>query len=74
MNKKQKILDMVERDFLTLSNLEQSMRYAINSYKGRQYQHKVIHAAFKRTCDIMLKRRKDIARILGLKLLLLQDP
>ena len=70
MNKK-KILECVEKDFLTLVNLERSMKFAINSYKGKQYQFKVLHAAFKRTCDILLKRRKYIAKELGLKLQML---
>ncbi len=33
-----------------------------------------MHCAFRRTCDIMLKRRKKIAKILGLKPKLLKDP
>jgi hypothetical protein len=73
MNRK-KILDFVERDFQTLGNLERSMRYALNSDKGRGYQYRILHSAFKRTCDIMLRRRKLIARELGLKLLNIQDP
>ena len=73
MNKR-KILDFVEKDFLTISNLERSMKYAINSSKGRGYQFKILHSAFKRTCDILLKRRKFIAKELGLKLQLLKDP
>jgi len=73
MNKK-KILEYIEKDFLTIANLEGSMQYALNSCKGRQYQFKVLHAAFKRTCDILLKRRKYIAKELGLKLQSLQDP
>ena len=68
MNKNEKILELVEKDFLTLGNLEGSMQFAINSYKGKQYQFKVCHAAFRRTCDIMLRRRKEIAKLLGLKL------
>ncbi len=71
---KEKILDFVEKDFLTLVNLERSMQFAINSNKGKQYQFKVLHASFKRTCDILLKRRKYIAKELGLKLQTLQDP
>lgn len=73
MNKK-KILEFVEKDFLTIANLERSMQYALNSNKGRQYQFKILHSAFKRTCDILLKRRRYIARELGLKLQMLQDP
>ena len=57
MNKR-KILEFVEKDFLTLINLERSIEFAINSNKGKQYQFKVLHAAFKRTCNILLKRRK----------------
>lgn len=72
MNKR-KILQFVEKDFLTIANLERSIRYALHSNKSKQYQLKVIHAAFKRTCDILLKRRKYIAKELGLKLKLLQD-
>jgi len=71
---KQKILNLVEKDFLTLHNLENSIKYALRSNKGRQYQFKVLHAAFKRTCDILLKRRKYIAKELGLKLKTLKDP
>lgn len=63
-----------DKDFLTIANLERSMQFAINSNKGKQYQFKVLHAAFKRTCDILLKRRKHIAKELGLKLQILQDP
>jgi len=74
MNKNQKILELVEKDFLTLGNLEKSMQFAINSYKGKQYQFKVLHAAFKRTCDIMLSRRKEIAKMLGLELKMVKDP
>ncbi len=73
MNKK-KILDFVEKDFLTIANLERSIQYALNSNKGKQYQYKILHAAFKRTCDILLKRRKYIAKELGLKLKMLRDP
>lgn len=71
---KKKILECVEKDFLTIANLEQSMKFMLNSYKGRQYQLKILHSAFKRTCDILLKRRRYIAKELGLKLQLLQDP
>ena len=71
---KNKILQLVEKDFLTLVNLERSIQYAIKSSKGRQYQLKVCHAAFKRTCDIMLHRRKEIAKMLGLKLCMIGDP
>jgi len=71
---KQKILNLVEKDFLTIANLERSMQFALNSSKGKQYQFKVLHAAFKRTCDILLKRRKLIAKELGLKLKMLQYP
>lgn len=74
MNKNEKILDLVEKDFLTLANLERSIQFAINSHKGRQYQYKISHAAFKRTCDVMLKRRKQIAKMLGLKLKMIGDP
>jgi len=44
MNKK-KILDLVEKDFLTIANLERSIRYALQSNKDKQYQFKIIHAA-----------------------------
>ncbi len=64
---KNKIIDLVEKDFKTLLNLERSIKFALNSNKGRQYQYKVCHAAFKRTCDIMLRRREQIANIIGLK-------
>ena len=73
MNKR-KILEMVEKDFLTIANLERSMKYMLNSYKGKGYQFKILHSAFKRTCDILLKRRKFIAKELGLKLTMLRDP
>jgi|ETNmetMinimDraft_33_1059910.scaffolds.fasta_scaffold328079_1 hypothetical protein len=71
---KTKIVNLVERDFTTLANLERSIQFAINSRKGRQYQYKVMHAAFKRTCDILLKRRKYIAKQLGRRLELIKDP
>ena len=74
MNKNKRILELVEKDFLTLANLEGSLQYAIKSSRGRHYQLKVCHAAFRRTCDIMLKRRKEIAKMLGLKLSLIGDP
>ncbi|MCK5282483.1 MAG: hypothetical protein KAK00_03670 [Nanoarchaeota archaeon] len=73
MNKK-KILELVEKDFFTIANLERSMKYMLNSGNRKQYQHKVLHAAFRRTCDILLKRRKYIAKELGLELQLLVDP
>ncbi|MBD3163690.1 hypothetical protein GF323_00650 [Candidatus Woesearchaeota archaeon] len=73
MNRR-KILDMSERDFLTIANLERSMHYVLKSGKGRAYQFRIMHAAFKRACDIMLKRRKHIAKELGLKLIRLKDP
>ena len=57
MNKK-KILEAIEKDFLTIANLERSMKYMLHSNKGKQYQFKILHSAFKRTCDILLKRRK----------------
>ncbi|MBD3247069.1 hypothetical protein GF378_00425 [Candidatus Pacearchaeota archaeon] len=65
---KNKILELVEKDFKTLMNLERSIKFALNSTKGRQYQYKVCHAAFKRTYDIMLRRREQIAKIIGMKL------
>lgn len=71
---KTKIVNLVEKDFLTIANLERSMKFMLHSNKGKQYQFKVLHSAFKRTCDIFLKRRKIIARELGLKLELLQYP
>lgn len=71
---KNKIVELVEKDFLTIANLERSMQYALNSNKGRGYQFKVLHSAFKRTCDILLKRRKFIAKELGVKLELIHDP
>ena len=74
MNKNEKIIELVEKDFLTLSNLEGSLQYAIKSSRGMHYQLKVCHAAFKRTCDIMLKRRKEIAKMLGLKLQMIGEP
>jgi len=64
---KNKILELVEKDFKTLSNLERSIKFALKSNKDRQYQYKVCHAAFKRTYDIMLRRREQIAKMLGLK-------
>ncbi|MDP7506015.1 MAG: hypothetical protein QF362_01035 [Candidatus Woesearchaeota archaeon] len=72
--KTKRILELTEKDFLTIANLERSIYFALNSSKGKQYQYKIIHAAFKRTCDILLKRRKYIAKELSLKLQLLQDP
>ena len=74
MKKHEKILSLVEKDFLTLLNLERSIHFALHSNKGRQYQLKVCHAAFKRTCDIMLSRRKQIAKMIGLKLQILENP
>ena len=71
---KNEILELVEKDFFTLANLERSIHYALNSNKGKQYQYKICHAAIKRTCDIMLKRRQKIAKILGLKLQLICNP
>jgi hypothetical protein len=71
---KTKILDVVEKDFLTLRNLERSIQFALKSRRGTHYQLKVMHAAFRRTCDILLKRRTYIAKQLGLKLQLLKDP
>ena len=73
MNKR-KILEMVEKDFLTIANLERSLKFALNSQKGRQYQYKVLHASFKRTCDIILNRRKFIAIDLSLKLQVVRIP
>ena len=69
---KEKILELVEKDFLTLANLERSMKYILHSSKGKGYQFKILHSAFKRTCDILLKRRKYIAKELGLELKLLK--
>ncbi|MFH1642089.1 MAG: hypothetical protein ABIC04_04265 [Nanoarchaeota archaeon] len=72
MNRR-KILKEIESDFLTIANLERSMRFMLHS-KSKQHQFKILHCAFRRTCDILLKRRKFIAKELGLKLQLLQDP
>ena len=72
--KNEKIIELVEKDFLTLANLERSIQFALNSSKGRGFQYKVCHAAFKRTCEIMLKRRLKIARMLGLKLKMIGRP
>lgn len=74
MNKNEKIVEMAEKDFLTLANLERSIYFALNSSRGKHYQLKVIHAAFKRTCEIMLKRRKDMARMLGCRLKRIGNP
>jgi len=71
---KQKILEMVEKDFLTIGNLEASMHFMLKSSKGRGYQFKILHSAFKRCCDILLKRRRFIAKELGLKLTMLREP
>ena len=73
MNKNEKIIEMVEKDFLTLRNLERSMHFAIKSDKGRQYQFKILYAAFKRTSEIMLSRRKIIAKMLGLELNMIKE-
>ncbi len=71
---KTKILELIEKDFLTIANLEGSLQYAIKSGRNPQWQMRILHCAFKRACDIMLKRRKFIAKQLGLELKLLQDP
>ena len=57
---KNKILDIANKDLITLDNLEQSIKYAMNTGN-----HKIIYSAFKRTQDIMLRRRKDLTRELG---------
>ncbi len=74
LGNRKKILEMVERDFLTIGNLEASMQFMLKSYKGRGYQYKILHSAFKRCCDILLKRRKFIAKELGLKFTILREP
>jgi len=74
MKKYEKTIELIEKDFLTLANLERSILFALNSSKGRQYQLKVCHAAFKRTCEIMLKRRERIAKMLGVKLKMIGWP
>ena len=71
---KEKILELVEKDFITLRNLEGSIIYILSSRKGAYYQRKIMHGAFRRACDIMYKRRKKIAKMLGLKFTILADP
>lgn len=73
MNKK-KIIEYLEKDFITLANLEGSLHYAIKQHNNKQQQMKILHAAFKRTCDIMLKRRKCISKQLKTPLKLIGDP
>ena len=73
MNENQKILEIIEKDFLTLRNLEKSIWFAIKSNKCRQYQFKILYAAFRRTSEIMISRRKMIANMLGSELNLVKE-
>ena len=65
---KKEILDLVGKDFATLANIERSMSFMLNSWKGKGHQYKILYSAFRRTKSIMLKRKHRIAKILGLKL------
>lgn len=71
---KEKIIEYLEKDFVTLANLEGSLHYAIKQHNDKQYQMKILHAAFKRCCDIMLKRRKYISKQLKTPLKILKNP
>ena len=71
---KQKIVEYLEKDFLTLTNLEGSLQYAIKCHSDKQYQMKILHVAFKRCCEIMLKRREYIAKQLKIKLKMIKSP
>ena len=61
---KQKINKLIEKNNITLKNLERSIRFALNN-KEKQYQ--IINSAFTRTNDILNKREKEIKSILKLR-------
>lgn len=65
---KNRILDLADKNCITLLNLERSVKYALNN--GNRY---IIYSAFKRTHEIMQKRREELAKGLGIRKPTLQE-
>jgi len=60
----QKILKLIEKNNVTLINLERSINFAINN---KEKQQCIINSAFTRTSNILNRREKEIKNILKLK-------
>ena len=58
---KYKTLNIADKNNITLLNLERTVKYGLNN--GNHY---IIYSAFKRTHEIMQKRRDELAKELGI--------